>query len=155
MQARRLTLRRTFPAPPEEVFQAFVSAEALKAWWSPEGYVAVGAQVDARVGGHYSLVMRSETGSDTVYVRGVYREISPPSKLVFTHMFERRGDSAPFSRVGLAGHETLVTVEFKVFEGGTELTLVQERIPTQAAEELVQVGWQGILDKLKRYVGTR
>jgi uncharacterized protein YndB with AHSA1/START domain len=153
VQARKLALRRTFQAPPEKVFQAFVSAEALKEWWSPKGYVAVEVHVDARVGGQYRLAMRSQTGSETVYVRGVYREISPPNKLVFTHIFERRGSVAPFEQVGLADHQTLVTVEFKGHGDTTELILVQEKIPTRAAEELVEVGWRGIFDKLAGYLG--
>ena len=153
MEARKLTLRRTFQVPPEAVFQAFVSEEALKEWWSPKGYVAVEAHADVRVGGQYSLVMRAQTGSATVYVHGFFQEIAPPHKLVFTHMFERRGGGELFAQVGLADHQTLVTVEFKAHGGGTELVLVQEKIPTRGAEELVQVGWQGILDKLAWYLG--
>lgn len=152
MHLGRLTFRQTFHAPPEVVFEAFVSAEALKEWWSPEGYGAVEAQVDARVGGQYSVVMRSHAGSDTVYVRGVYREISRPHRLVFTHMFEHRGGSAPFARVGLAGQETLVTVEFVARGEATELVLVQEQIPTPEAEQMLQVGWRGILANLARHL---
>lgn len=154
MHPGRLTFRQTFHAPPEVVFEAFVSAEALKEWWSPEGYAAVEVQVDARVGGQYSVMMRSHAGSDTVYVRGVYREISRPRRLVFTHMFEPRGSSAPFARVGLAGHETLVTVEFVARGKTTELTLVQEQIPTPEAEQVLQVGWPGILAHLARHLET-
>ncbi len=153
MQSRKLTLRRTFHAPPETVFQAFVSAEALKEWWSPTGYVAVEAHVEVRVGGQYSLVMRAQTGAETVYVHGSYQEISPPDKLVFTHTFERRGGGALFAPVGLADHQTLVTVEFRSYGDGTELVLVQEKIPTSAAEEMLELGWQGILDKLAGYLG--
>lgn len=153
MPARKLTLRWIFQAPPGTVFQAFVSAEALKEWWSPKGYVTVEAHADVRVGGPYSLVMRAQTGSATVYVHGIFREITPPHKLVFTHMFERRGGGELFAQVGLADHQTLVTVEFNARGGGTELVLVQEKIPTPGAEELVRVGWQGILDKLAWYLG--
>jgi uncharacterized protein YndB with AHSA1/START domain len=148
----RLTFRQTFHAPPDVVFEAFVSAEALKEWWSPEGYAAEEVQVDARVGGRYSVMMRSHTGSDTVYVSGVYREISRPHRLVFTHMFEHRGSSAPFARLGLAGHETLVTVEFIGRGATTELIVVQEQVPTPDAEQLLHLGWQGILAKLARHL---
>ena len=152
MQTRTLTLRQTFHAPPAMVFQAFVSAEALKEWWSPEGYGALEVHVDARVGARYSVVMRSQAGSDFVYVHGVYREISPPRRLVFTHKFEHRGSSAPFARVGLTGHATLVTVEFIAGGQATELILVQELVPTMDAERMLHVGWQGILAHLSRYL---
>src|SRR5262245_57729728 len=153
MQTDRLILRRTFQASATELFQAFVSAAALKEWWSPEGFVAVAAQVDARVGGQYSLVMRSQTDSHVVYVRGLYREITPPTKLVFTHVFEAGSTYPPFAAAGLIGHETLVTVELYPERDGTELVLVQEQLPTPAADELVRIGWQGIFEKLAGYVG--
>jgi uncharacterized protein YndB with AHSA1/START domain len=146
----KLTFRRTFPVPPEKVFQAFLSGEALKAWWSPEGYVAAEAQADVRPGGEYRLVMRSQTGTETVYIRGVYREVDPPRRLVFTHTFESRGSSAPFLRAGLVGHETLVTVELTARGEATELVLTQERIPAPGAEDMLRIGWEGILDKLVR-----
>jgi uncharacterized protein YndB with AHSA1/START domain len=146
----KLTFRRTFPGPPDKVFQAFLSGEALKAWWSPEGYTAIEAQADARPGGQYRLVMRSQTGTETVYVRGVYREVDPPHRLVFTHTFESRGSSAAFAVAGLVGHETLVTVELTAQGDMTELMLTQEQIPTSGAEDMLRVGWEGILDKLAR-----
>ena len=148
MQSRKITLRRTFQAPAAAVFQAFLSTEALREWWSPTGYVAVEVHADARVGGQYRLVMRSQTGSDTVYVHGGYREITPPTKLVFTHTLAQQGDSAQFAAVGLAGHQTLVTVVFHAHGDATEVVLVQEQIPTAAAEQTLQYGWQAILDKL-------
>ena len=107
MQSRKLTVRRTFHAPPAEVFQAFVSAEAIKEWWAPDGYVTVEVQLEARVGGQFRHVMRSETGSQVVYEHGRFKEVSPPHRLVFTLVFERRSTGPPFARVGLADHETL------------------------------------------------
>jgi uncharacterized protein YndB with AHSA1/START domain len=153
MQIGRLILRRTFQASATELFQAFVSAEALKEWWSPEGFVVVAAQVDARVGGQYSLVMRSQTDSHVVYVRGLYREITPPTKLVFTHVFAAGSTYPPFAAAGLVGHETVVTVELYPARDGTELVLVQEQLPTPAADEQVRIGWEGIFEKLAGYVG--
>jgi uncharacterized protein YndB with AHSA1/START domain len=152
VKPRKLTFRRTFAAPPEKVFQAFLSGEALKTWWSPEGYVAIEAHTDVRIGGEYRVVMRSQSGADTVYIRGVYREVSPPHRLVFTHSFESRGSSAPFAQAGLVGHDTLVTVEFTARGDKTSLVLVQEQIPSAEAESMLRGGWDGILDKLVRHV---
>jgi len=150
---RKLVIRRIFQAPVEQVFRAFVSPEALKAWWSPRGYDAIDAHADVRVGGRYQLVMRSQTSASTVYVHGFYQEISPPTRLVFTHMFERRDGGAMFVEAGLADHQTLVTVEFHARGRATELVLIQEKLPTAAAGEALQIGWQGILDRLGEYLG--
>ncbi len=152
MQARKLTLRRTFQAAAAAVFAALVSAQAIKEWWSPDGFEVVAAQVDARVGGRYSMVLRSQTDPYVVYEHGVYREITPPTRLVFTHTFEDRSTYPPLAAVGVAGHETLVTVELRSQGDVTELVLVQEQIPTSAAEEMLRGGWQSVLEKLARYV---
>jgi len=67
-------------------------------------------------------------------------------------VFEHRGSRAPFARVGLTGHETLVTVEFIARGEATDLILVQEQIPTLDAEQMLQVGWQGILAHLGQHL---
>jgi uncharacterized protein YndB with AHSA1/START domain len=150
--ARKLTLRRTFQAPAAEVFEAFLSAEALGEWWSPAGFKTIEAHTEAQVGGWYRLVMRSQTGSDTVYVHGTYQEISPPSRLVFTHTFARFEGAPQVAPAGLTGHQTLVTVVFRAHGEATEVVLVQEPIPSAAAEQALQHGWQEILDKLASYL---
>jgi len=151
VQMPTLTLRRLFAAPATAVFAAFVSAEALKEWWAPPGYVAVEAHVDARVGGEYRVVMRALADAHIVSVHGIYQEITPPTKLVFTHTFERQSSDTPFAAAGLAGHDTLVTVELHAQGDVTELVLVQEQIPT-TAEQMLQAGWRGILDALAGYL---
>jgi uncharacterized protein YndB with AHSA1/START domain len=148
----KLTVRRIIPAASAEVFAAFLSAEALKEWWSPEGFVAVEAQVEARVGGRYRVVMRDHTGSEFVHVQGTYLEISPSTRLVFTHTFERRSSYAPLAEVGLEALHTRVTVEFHARGDATEVILVQEKIPTAPAEQMLRLGWSGILDKLAAYL---
>jgi len=148
----KLTFSRIISGPPDKVFGAFLSAGALKAWWSPEGYEAIEAHADPQVGGEFRVTMRSLSGPDTVYIRGIYLEISPPHRIRFTHSFEARGSSAFFARAGLVGHRTVVTVEFAARTGGTELTLTQEEIPSLDAERMLRGGWEGIFDNLDRHV---
>ncbi len=151
----RLTCRRTLDATPEVVFRAFLNAEILKQWWSPKGYTAIECYADPRVGGRYGLVMRSITGTDTVRVRGVYKEITPPTRLVFTHSFESESAGAVFATVGLIEHETLVTVQFIDCGSSTEVVLAQEQIPSPDAEEALRYGWNGILDGLAEHLRRR
>jgi uncharacterized protein YndB with AHSA1/START domain len=146
-----LTLRQIVHAPPAEVFAAFLSADALKYWWAPEGYEVVQAEVDARVGGSYRLTMRAVADARIVSIHGVYQEITPPTKLVFTHRFEQLGGGS-LAAVGLTAQHTLVSVELVPHGEGTELVLVQEKIPTVEAQGILSAGWHGILDKLARYM---
>jgi uncharacterized protein YndB with AHSA1/START domain len=152
MGASTLTLRRTLTAPAADVFAAFLSPHALKQWWAPAGYEVLDAEVDARPGGRYRLEMRDLRDSHLVSVHGVYREIVPPTRLVFTHTFEQHSSDDPFTAVGLTDHFTLVTVELHANRDLTEVVLVQEEIPSAEAEGVLTVGWTTILDKLARYV---
>jgi uncharacterized protein YndB with AHSA1/START domain len=154
MQPRKFTLRRAFTTPAATIFEAFISAEALKEWWTPQGFEVVDAQLDVRVGGRYRLAFRSLTDSHVVFVHGIYHEITPPAKLVFTHVFEERSTYPPFMAVGVVGHETLITVEFLPQGEGAEVLLTQEQLPNAAAEEMVGQGWRAILEQLARYLGA-
>src|SRR5487761_23382 len=78
-----LVISRTFPAPREQVFKAWTSAEHLKRWFSPEGYTVPEAEIDFRPGGACAICMRSPEGHD-FWSRGKYLEIAPPQRLVFT-----------------------------------------------------------------------
>src|SRR5437764_9510907 len=78
-----LTLKRRLNAPPAEVFAAWTDPEKMKRWMGPEGVEPLRAEIDAHVGGRYRLVMRSTDGEEHD-VSGVYREVVPNEKLVFS-----------------------------------------------------------------------
>jgi uncharacterized protein YndB with AHSA1/START domain len=95
-------MTRRIPAPRETVFKSWTVPTEIKRWWSPAGFTTPVAEVDLRVGGTYRIGMKSPDG-EVLYALGSYREVSPPSKLVFTWAWDE--DGAP-------GHESLVTIEF-------------------------------------------
>ena len=100
-EARVLRLSRSFAAPRERVFRAFTAPAQMVKWWGPKGWTVPACTLDARPGGDWHTVMRSPEGKDHV-VSGVYRQVLPPERLVFTWAWE--GD-------GARGHETVVTIE--------------------------------------------
>ena len=104
-----LTLTRTINAPRDRVFEAWTDPAHLHRWWGArEGYTAPIAEVDLRTGGAYRLGMQAPDQDHPFIVGGVYREISPPEKLVFTWIWEK----APHDTSDWIPPETLVTVEF-------------------------------------------
>jgi uncharacterized protein YndB with AHSA1/START domain len=137
-----LTLERHLKAPIEKVFKAWTSGEALKRWFGPGQNLSVPvADVDFRVGGRYRIVMR-EPGGEEHRVGGVYREIVPPTRLVFSWAWESTPD-----------RESLVTVSLTEKDGGTQLTLRHERFADAPARDRHQSGWAGTLDRLERFLG--
>jgi uncharacterized protein YndB with AHSA1/START domain len=98
------------------------------------------ATVDLRVGGRYRIVML-EPGGVEHRVGGVYREIVPNRRLVFTWAWE----SAP-------ENETLVTVSMMPRDGGTLLTLTHEGFAERAGRDRHRQGWDGCLGTLARHL---
>jgi uncharacterized protein YndB with AHSA1/START domain len=138
-----LTVKRRLKAPPAKVFAAWTDPEKIKRWMGPGEILAVRVEADARVGGRYRIEMRRPSG-ETHNVGGLYREIVPNEKLVFTWCW----DPAP----GDVPHESLVTVLLKADEGGTLLTLVHEQLFDEESRVGHESGWKGALDKLEKLV---
>jgi len=132
-----LRLSRSFAAPPEKVFRAWTEPATLKRWSAPGDMTAPLAEVDLRVGGRYRIHMQAPDGTMHI-VMGVYREVEPPRKLVYTWQWENKAGAG----------ETLVTVEFLNRGGRTELVLTHERFPTAAERDSHEQGWTGCLEKL-------
>ena len=135
-----LTLKRRFNAPPAKVFAAWTDPEKMKRWMGPEGVQGISCEIDPRVGGRYRLVMRAPNGEEHD-VSGVYREVMPNEKLVFTWAWKSTPE-----------RESLVTLTFKPDGAGTLLTLMHEQFFDETARDHHQHGWIGSLDKLEKFI---
>jgi uncharacterized protein YndB with AHSA1/START domain len=83
---RALTVTRILDAPRGLVFQAWTEPEHLSHWWGPHGMTAPlsSIEVDVRPGGNFCLVMVDDASGEEMPVRGVFREVVEPERLVFT-----------------------------------------------------------------------
>src|SRR4051812_22434060 len=90
---QEIRLTRLFDAPRPLVFEAMTRPEHVKQWWGRlgEGYSVPVCEVDLRVGGKWRFVNRHPRGEAAFH--GEYREINPPSRVVFTEIFEDFPDS--------------------------------------------------------------
>lgn len=84
---REILMTRVFNAPRNLVWDAFTKPELLKRWFGPRGWSLEVCQVDLKVGGTWRYVVRGPDGTN-MGMRGVYREIVPPDRLVFTEAFD-------------------------------------------------------------------
>jgi uncharacterized protein YndB with AHSA1/START domain len=109
---REIVLTRLFDAPRHLVFAAMTQPEHVKRWWGclNEGYSVPVCEIDLRPGGAWRFVNRTPKGEDAEFY-GVYREVTPPERLVFTEIY------APYPEV-----ESIVTSEFTEENGKTRLT---------------------------------
>jgi len=139
--ARELVITRIFDAPRALVFEAWTKPEHLVHWFGPNGFTLPVCEMDFRVGGSYRLCMRASDGWEH-YSHGVYREIVPAERIVWTSYF----DDVP-------GSEILTTVTFAEHDGKTQLTVNQtysfESDSTRGAPQ----GWTETLEASCRVRG--
>ena len=83
---RELVITRLIDAPPEKVFRAWTTPELLVQWFTPKPWQTVRAEADVRPGGSSLIVMRGPDGTEFPN-RGVYLEVIPNEKLVFTDAY--------------------------------------------------------------------
>ena len=140
---RVLVLTRVLDAPRDLVFKVWTQPEHLVRWWGPKGFTLPSCRLEFRTGGAYRYLMRGPDGVDHRLV-GVFREIVPPERLVFTFAWEDEG--------GKLGPETLVTLTFAEQGAKTKLTLHQAVFESVTARDLHGEGWNGALDCLADYV---
>ncbi len=133
-----LRITRRFAAPREQLFAAFTETDQLKQWWGPKGMRCPAADIDPRPGGRFHAEMLTPEGNKLV-IEGLFREVTPPSRLVFT-MAWQHGDYRDL--------ETLVTLEFIDSDGDTELRLTHEKLADELARERHGEGWSSSLDCL-------
>jgi uncharacterized protein YndB with AHSA1/START domain len=134
---------RFYPVARERVFECWTRAEHLTGWFAPRGYGVHSCEVDARPGGIFRLCMRAPGGQD-YWVRGAYREVAPPERLVI--------DCRAEDENGVEQLDEVIRVSFAAEGTGTRLTLqaVAGGAGARAAAMLagMEQGWSETLDRL-------
>jgi uncharacterized protein YndB with AHSA1/START domain len=81
---REIVATRIFDAPRRLVFAAWTNPEHLPHWMlGPEGWAMPVCKIDLRPGGAWHFAWRKSDGTE-MEMRGVYREVTPPERLVST-----------------------------------------------------------------------
>jgi len=139
-----LVVRRLLKAPQHLVFEAWTSAEHIQQWMRPEpGMEVPRANMDLRVGGRFRIQMKMPDGEFFTAV-GVFKEVKPPTRLVYTWDWEKDGGGAEFGEV--EGKPTLVTVDFLERGERTELVLTHSRFATMESRDSHARGWDKLVE---------
>ena len=109
---REVVMTREFNAPRELVFEAWTKPELLKRWlYGSEAWGLTVCEMDLKVGG--ALRFEWHHGDDKpMGMGGVFREIVPPERLVFTELWDE----------DWTGGEALSTLTFVEHAGKTTYT---------------------------------
>jgi len=147
-EERVVVITRTFNAPRDLVFKAWTEPHHLMRWWGPKHFTTPVFELDFRPGGAFRFCMRSPDGQDH-WARGVYREIDPPERIVFTAAALEHKDGPP--RL-----EGVTTVTFADEGGKTKITLRATAVPLsesgRGAVDGMEQGWTETIERLGEYL---
>lgn len=156
---------REYAAPRELVFEVWTVAEHFARWFGPHGADMPFCELDVRTGGTIRFHHRAATG-EIVAIRGVYDEVSPPSRLRFTFTFvdaDDRPTAPPQVPDWPAGVHIVMTIELHATPRGTRMSVHQRIAPADAAglpavarhRKLVGIGWNQTAERLVAYLEPR
>ena len=136
-------MTRVFAAPRSRVFEAWTRAEHLQKWFAPNGFAITDCECDPRPGGVFQLCMRSPRG-DAYWVRGTYREVAAPERLVIACTMDHPRGTPQLDEV--------IHATFEESGRGTKLSLnTTARGAGAVALSLLaglQKGWTETVDRL-------
>ena len=148
-KGRDLILTRIIDAPPAKLYEAWTNPELMKKWFVPAPWSLARAETDVRPGGSSLIVMKSPEGQEFPN-RGVYLEVVPNKKLVFTDAFTKAWEPSekPFMTV---------TVTFDEVEGGKTRYQAVCKHWTEADREQHEKmgfhqGWSAVAEQLAALV---
>jgi uncharacterized protein YndB with AHSA1/START domain len=145
-----LIIKRTLNAPQERAFRAWTSPEHIQQWMRPEpGMVVPRASMDLRVGGKFRIQMRNPDG-EFFTAAGVFQEVNPPERLVYTWDWEKDGGGEEFGE--LEGKTSLITVEFLKRGEQTDFVFTHSRFATVESRDSHARGWSSAFDSLALFV---
>lgn len=149
---RELVIERIFDAPREKVYRAWTEPKLVKQWFVPKPWTISGAVLDVRPGGQSQIVMRDPDGNDHPN-EGIYLEVVPNRKLVFTDAFTDAWVPSPKSFM-LA----IVTFEDVGKDGGTRYTARVRHWSSEDREAHEKMGfhegWGQCADQLAELLKT-
>jgi len=142
MSTNTVQLHRVLTAKPEKIYRAFLDPDAMAKWLPPNGFTCKVHHMQAKLGGTYKMSFTNFTTEKSISFGGEFRELVENERLRYTDNFDDPN---------LSG-EIQVTVTLKKVSLGTEMTIVQEGLPTVIPLEACYLGWQQSLNNLANLV---
>jgi uncharacterized protein YndB with AHSA1/START domain len=127
-----IILTREFDAPRELVFALYTEPQHVKRWWGPRYITLSACEMDVRPGGAWRYVFSKDAGPGMTF-KGVYQEVAPPERLVYTFIFDVDH---------IRDHPAMVTITFEDRGGRTRLTQTVRHDTFEARDGHLQSGME-------------
>ena len=137
-----LLIEREFAMPAEALFELWTDPQHRLQWWGPKNFTCTEYEADLRPGGAWRATIENPDWG-TSAMNGVFREIVPGKRLVFTFVWDDGRDRP--------GVETLVTVTFSPTAGGTRQSFHQAPFMNEEGRDSHVEGWEECFDRQADY----
>lgn len=125
-----LTFTRTFDAPIERVFKAFIDPDSVAKWWGTRDSTTIIDKLDPKQGGIWRFISKDSAGNEYAF-HGVYHAVIPNDRLVYTFEFE-----------GMPGHVLLETIIFEEHDGKTLVSDMSVFQTVEARDGMLENGME-------------
>ena len=142
MAENTVKLHRVLRAPAQRIYRAFLDADAMTKWLPPHGFTGKVHHLEAKVGGTYRMSFTNFTTGNSHSFGGEFLELVPNERIRHTDTFDDPN---------LPG-QMHTTISLRKVLVGTELSVVQEGIPSAIPVEACYLGWQESLTLLAQLV---
>jgi uncharacterized protein YndB with AHSA1/START domain len=129
---QEVAITRTFNAPAERVFRAYVDAASIAQWWGPRSTVTIVDELDARPGGKWRFLNNEKEGPNEAAFHGVFHDVVLNERIVQTFEYE-----------GTPGHVSLDTATFEEKDGRTTLSLISVFQSVADRDAMIEAGMEG------------
>lgn len=142
MTTNTIRLHRVLRTSPAKVYRAFTEPAAFARWLPPFGFTATVHAMDVKVGGTWRMSFTNFTTGGSHSFGGKYHELEPGQRVTY---------DATFDDPNLPG-TMKTTVTLTAVSCGTDVSIVQEGIPSVIPAEMCYLGWQESLVSLAQLV---
>lgn len=144
-----VTVQRTMRASAERVYDAWLDPAMIARWFAPELGPFERIEIDAQVGGRFSIAQNrkddstEDVGAGVVDHVGEYLILDRPRHMRFT-----------FGIADLADSESVVDIQIEPLETGCNVTLTTT-LPSEWAHyaERTEQGWKTLIEGIDRVTG--
>lgn len=140
-------VERSYPQPPAQVFAAFAQADKKRKWYAEGDHELEEYVMDFKVGGGERLRYRFKEGHPIAGMEienvGSYKDIVPEQRIV---------EASSMRLNGTVISVTLVTLEFREKDGGTDLVCTHQGVFYEGSGgwEMRKQGWESLFAKLAK-----
>lgn len=144
-----LMIEHIFDAPKDLIYKMFTEAEHLKNWFGNQLSTVTDCEVDLRLGGKISFIMKDPNGL-LLTLEGIFYKIEENQKLIFSTGAFKESE-------GKQAVEFLNTVTFDSYGEKTKLTLQSQVIKAKTEKSIFAIqgmheGWTSSMEKLENYI---